>query len=116
MNSRIWLTDWTVVPPDHVLVKATMPAINVQPAQDTPLRGNSYLTGGPEVVPTSASPPTAHKPSSAPIWENSELSMGFRSSPAGSKIVLKFGSQVCGVVETGVWTADKQPVTPLATN
>jgi hypothetical protein len=26
----------------------------------------------------------------------------------GSKIVLKMGSQVSGVVETGVWTADKQ--------
>jgi hypothetical protein len=40
-----------------------------------------------------------------------------RSSPAGSKIVLKlikfgFGSKASGVVETEteVWTADKQPV------
>jgi hypothetical protein len=32
----------------------------------------------------------------------------------GSKIVLKLGSQVSGVVETGVWTADKQPVALLA--
>jgi hypothetical protein len=37
-----------------------------------------------------------------------------RSSPGGSKIVLKLGSQVSGVVETGVWTADKQPVALLA--
>jgi hypothetical protein len=40
-----------------------------------------------------------------------------RSSPDGSKIVLKLGSQVSsGVVETetGVWTADKQPVALLA--
>jgi hypothetical protein len=35
---------------------------------------------------------------------------GPRSSPDGSKMVLKLGSQVSGVVETGVWTADKQPV------
>jgi hypothetical protein len=27
---------------------------------------------------------------------------------------LKLGSQVSGVVETGVWTADKQPVALLA--
>jgi hypothetical protein len=35
-----------------------------------------------------------------------------RSSPAGSKIVLKFGfgSKASGVVGTEVWTADKQPV------
>jgi hypothetical protein len=32
-----------------------------------------------------------------------------RSSPDGSKIVLKLGSQVIDVVETRVWTADKQP-------
>jgi hypothetical protein len=32
----------------------------------------------------------------------------------GSKIVLKLGSQVSGVVETGVWTTDKQPVALLA--
>jgi hypothetical protein len=32
------------------------------------------------------------------------------------KIVLKLGSQVSGVVETGVWTADKQPVALLAKN
>jgi hypothetical protein len=31
-----------------------------------------------------------------------------------SKISLKFGSQVSGVVETKVWTADKQPVALLA--
>jgi hypothetical protein len=37
-----------------------------------------------------------------------------RSSPDGSKIVLKLGSQVSGVVETKVWTADKQPVALLA--
>jgi hypothetical protein len=30
---------------------------------------------------------------------------GPRNSPDGSKIVLKLGSQVSGVVETGVWTA-----------
>jgi hypothetical protein len=35
-------------------------------------------------------------------------------SPDGSKVVLKLGSQVSGVVETGVWTADKQPVALLA--
>jgi hypothetical protein len=35
-------------------------------------------------------------------------------SPDGSKIVLKLGSQVSGVVETKVWTADKQPVALLA--
>jgi hypothetical protein len=29
-------------------------------------------------------------------------------------IVLKLGSQASGVVETGVWTADKQPVALLA--
>jgi hypothetical protein len=29
-------------------------------------------------------------------------------------IVLKLGSQVSGVVETEVWTADKQPVALLA--
>jgi hypothetical protein len=53
------------------------------------------------------------------IWENTELpqwvfvvvaSDWSRSSPGGSKIVLKLGSQVSGVVETRVWTADKQPV------
>jgi hypothetical protein len=56
------------------------------------------------------------------IWENIELSVGFvvvaidwpRSSPAGSKIVLKFGSEVSGVVETRAWAADKQPVALLA--
>jgi hypothetical protein len=32
----------------------------------------------------------------------------------GSKIVLKLGSQAIGVVETWVWTADKQPVALLA--
>jgi hypothetical protein len=37
-----------------------------------------------------------------------------RSSPDGSKVVLKLGSQVSAVVETGVWTADKQPVALLA--
>jgi hypothetical protein len=37
-----------------------------------------------------------------------------RSSPDGPKIVLKLGTQVSGVVETGVWTADKQPVALLA--
>jgi hypothetical protein len=37
-----------------------------------------------------------------------------RSSPDGAKIVLKLGSQVSGVVETGVRTADKQPVALLA--
>jgi hypothetical protein len=37
-----------------------------------------------------------------------------RSRPTGSKIVLKFGSQVGGVVEIEVWTADKQPVALLA--
>jgi hypothetical protein len=37
-----------------------------------------------------------------------------RSSPDGSKIVLKLGSQVSGVVETKVWTAGKQPVALLA--
>jgi hypothetical protein len=37
-----------------------------------------------------------------------------RSSPGGSKIVLKLGSQVGGVVETWVWTAYKQPVALLA--
>jgi hypothetical protein len=37
-----------------------------------------------------------------------------RSSPGGSKIVLKLGSQVIGVVETWVWTADKQPVALVA--
>jgi hypothetical protein len=37
-----------------------------------------------------------------------------RDSPAGSKIVLKFGSAVSGVVETEVWTPDKQPVALLA--
>jgi hypothetical protein len=31
-----------------------------------------------------------------------------------SKVVLKLGSQVSGVVETWVWTADKQPVPLLA--
>jgi hypothetical protein len=31
----------------------------------------------------------------------------------GSKIVLKLGSQVSGVVEMGVWTVDKQPVALL---
>jgi hypothetical protein len=31
-----------------------------------------------------------------------------------SKFVLKFGSQVSGVVETEVWTADKQPVALIA--
>jgi hypothetical protein len=36
-----------------------------------------------------------------------------RISPAGSKIVLKLGSKVSGVVETKVWTADKQPVDVL---
>jgi hypothetical protein len=36
--------------------------------------------------------------------------------PGGSKIVLKLGSQVSGVVETGVLTADKQPVALLAKN
>jgi hypothetical protein len=35
--------------------------------------------------------------------------------PDGSKIVLKLGSQVSGVVETKVWTADTQPVALLAT-
>jgi hypothetical protein len=34
-------------------------------------------------------------------------------SPDGSKIVLKLGSQVSGVVETEVWTADKQPPVAL---
>jgi hypothetical protein len=34
-------------------------------------------------------------------------------SPDGTNIVLKLGSQVSGVVETGVWTADKQPVALL---
>jgi hypothetical protein len=34
-------------------------------------------------------------------------------SPDGSKIVVKLGSQVSGF-ETGVWTADKQPVALLA--
>jgi hypothetical protein len=37
-----------------------------------------------------------------------------RSSPDGSKIVLKLGSQVIDIVETWVWTADKQPVPLLA--
>ncbi len=37
-----------------------------------------------------------------------------RSSPDGSKIILKLGSQVSGVVETKVWTAGKQPVALLA--
>jgi hypothetical protein len=37
-----------------------------------------------------------------------------RSSPDGTKIVLRLGSQVSGVVETGVWTADKQPVALFA--
>jgi hypothetical protein len=32
----------------------------------------------------------------------------------GTKIVLKLGLQVSGVVETKVWTADKQPVALLA--
>jgi hypothetical protein len=35
-------------------------------------------------------------------------------SPDGSKIVLKLGSQVSGVVETGARTGDKQPVALLA--
>jgi hypothetical protein len=34
-------------------------------------------------------------------------------SPDGSKLVLKLGSQVSGVVETEVWTADKQPPVAL---
>jgi hypothetical protein len=42
------------------------------------------------------------------------LSNRRRSSPDGSKIVLKFFLQVSGVVETEVWTADKQPVALLA--
>jgi hypothetical protein len=33
---------------------------------------------------------------------------------AGSKIIPKFGSKASGVVETKVWTADKQPVALLA--
>jgi hypothetical protein len=37
-------------------------------------------------------------------------------SPGGSKVVLKLGSQVSGVVETVVWTADMQPVALLAKN
>jgi hypothetical protein len=37
-----------------------------------------------------------------------------RSSPDGPKVVLKLGSQVSGVVETWVWTADKQLVALLA--
>jgi hypothetical protein len=37
-----------------------------------------------------------------------------RISPDGSKIVLKVGSRVIGVVETWDWTADKQPVALLA--
>jgi hypothetical protein len=32
----------------------------------------------------------------------------------GSKAVLKLGSLASGVVETEVWTADKQPVALLA--
>jgi hypothetical protein len=34
--------------------------------------------------------------------------------PKRRKTVLRFGSQASGVVETWVWTADKQPVALLA--
>jgi hypothetical protein len=49
------------------------------------------------------------------LWGFVVVASGWsRSSPDGTKIVLKLGSQVIGVVETGVWTADKQPVALLA--
>jgi hypothetical protein len=59
------------------------------------------------------------------IWENIELSVGCfswllrvidheKQSRWTQSFVLKLGSQVSGVVETGVWTADTQPVALLA--
>jgi hypothetical protein len=57
------------------------------------------------------------------IWEKHRVVCGFswlfrvvdhEAVLMDPKLFLELGSQVSGVVETGVWTADKQPVALLA--
>jgi hypothetical protein len=42
------LIDWTALPPDHLLIPPKI--FHVQPEQNSPLRGNPHLPGGPQIV------------------------------------------------------------------
>jgi hypothetical protein len=43
--------DYGALPPDHLLIPTAPKIIHVQPEQNSPLRGNSHLPGGPQIVP-----------------------------------------------------------------